>query len=64
MLALDESDPIYSQCLGIARMAIAGKLTDITNGANSYERTGTGAKWTVGLAPVKVIGHHSFYHVA
>lgn len=61
MLAVPDTDPIFAQCLSIARMAIAGTLTDITGGADSYERTGIGASWAVGLTPVRVIGHHSFY---
>jgi spore germination cell wall hydrolase CwlJ-like protein len=48
-------------CLKIAELTVNGTLPDITNGADSYEVTGTGAYWSYGLNPVTVIGKHSFY---
>ena len=49
------------QCLEIAQLALAGTLADNTNGADSYEVTGTGAYWAKGLTPCAIIGKHSFY---
>lgn len=62
LMDLDQTtDLIFAQCLSIARSAIAGNLADNTNGADSYEVTGTGAYWSKGLTPVAVIGRQSFY---
>lgn len=61
IVAATDADAIYQQCLTIANLAIDGKLDDITNGADSYLRTGTDAPWSRTLTPVAVIGHHSFY---
>lgn len=60
-MAVTETDPIYAECLSIARDAFADDLSDVTNGADSYIVTGTNAKWAVELTPVAVIGKHSFY---
>lgn len=48
-------------CLNIADQILAGTLPDNTNGADSYEVTGTRAYWAKGLEPSKVIGSQSFY---
>lgn len=55
------TDPIYAQCVNIAKLAIGGQLPDIVCGADSYEVTGTNAVWGRTLHPVAVIGSHSFY---
>lgn len=57
------NDPVYQQCMDIANMGLSNNLPDLTNGADSYEVIGLNAKWTSGLTPCAVIGHHSFYKV-
>ena len=57
----EETTATYNQCAGIAGLAIAGELPDLTNGADSYEVTYSGAYWAAGLTPSAVIGKHSFY---
>jgi hypothetical protein len=49
------------QCLEISSLALSGTLTDVTEGADSYEVSGTNAYWSDGLTPVVTIGAHDFY---
>lgn len=64
LLAVDETDPTFRLAVAIATTAAAGKLVDLTNGADSYYAN------TVPVAPswaappaVKTAddGWHSFY---
>lgn len=61
ILALAADDVALEQCRDIAQLALAGNLPDLTNGADSYEVTGSGAYWAVDLDPCATIGKHSFY---
>lgn len=61
LLAVTQDDPVFRQCLGIATLALSGNISDVTNLADSYEATGTGAYWAKGLTPCAVIGRHSFF---
>lgn len=61
IMAANQGDPVYAQCLQLAKLAIGGQLDDITNGADSYRVIGTPAKWAEGLLPVAVIGKHEFF---
>lgn len=49
------------QCLAIAKLALDGALSDITNEADSYEVHGTQAYWSNRLTPVATIGDQDFY---
>jgi cell wall hydrolase len=55
------NDPAYAQCLEIAQDALAERLPDNTEGADSYLVTGTQVDWIKGLTPTVVIGKHSFF---
>ena len=53
--------PFDPECMEIAKLAMAGKLPDISGGADSYVVRGTKAYWTRNLNPVASIGAHDFY---
>ena len=55
---MKETNP---QCLLIAQLAMAGSLSDLTAGADSYIVRDTPCYWAKGLMPVASIGVHDFY---
>lgn len=61
--AVDQTDPIFSQCLSIAAQAANGELEDNTGGATSYydRRMPTPPQWAEGREPCASIGHHLFF---
>lgn len=65
LLALDFANPmpILAQCLAVACRAIAGELPDTVGGATFYKTNVLPwpAEWGHAVAPVKVVGHQSFY---
>lgn len=61
IMAVTESNPVYIECLGIARLAMTGDLTDVTHGADSYLVRGIVKDWNKNLTPVASIGAHDFY---
>lgn len=61
---LTTADAYFRQAQAVAADALAGKLVDNTNGANSYANLALcSPAWAQGLAPCAVIGHHHFYHL-
>lgn len=58
-----DADPIFAQCLKIAKNAVNGLLTDQTNGATSYfdRRMAEAPEWALGMEPCAIIGHHLMY---
>jgi len=60
---VDDSDPVFSECLHIATDAISGALTDSTNGATHYyDRRSPIPDWAEGKEPCAAIGHHLFFN--
>ncbi len=64
ILAMSRAEPVFQQALGLARLAVAGTLRDITNGADSYyAETIPAPNWV--SAPETVftvqIGAHRYY---
>lgn len=56
------ADPSYANALAIAGMAVAGKLLDITDGADSYYELGTPAPtWTAKAVQLSDIADQRFY---
>lgn len=49
------------ECLVMAELALEGKLSDLTGGADSYIVRGTPCYWAKNLTPVASIGAHDFY---
>ena len=63
LLAVTQGDQQYRTALKLAGGVISGTLSDITNGATSYQVRGTNAWWSKGQTPVASIGVHDFYRV-
>lgn len=64
MLAVTAEDPVFAECLEIARQAIAGELPDRTNGATHYINARLASpKWARGETSTAVIDHHTFYRL-
>ncbi len=61
LLAADEDDPWFVAAEGVASMALAGNMPDITNGATHYHAVGATPGWAYREKPVAVIGRHIFY---
>lgn len=63
IIAVDDSDPVFVECIEIATLAMQGKLEDITDGATHYHTLRVSPYWTSGDG-VKVtaqLGDHIFY---
>ena len=52
---------ISPECLVLAEQALAGSLSDLALGADSYIVRGTPCYWAKGLTPVVSHGAHDFY---
>lgn len=62
MLAVNPKDPDYQIALGLAGLAIAGILPDLTNGATSYfDNSIPAPKWAVDKTPCFIIYPMQFY---
>lgn len=61
--AVDESDLYFSTARRIAQRAIAGTLTDPTEGATHYHAAGITPPWARSERPCAVIGAHVFYQL-
>jgi len=61
LLAADEDDPWFVAAEAVAKLALDGNLTDITNGATHYHAAGATPGWAYREKPVAVIGRHIFY---
>ena len=62
LLAVDESDPVFVECLQIADEAISGVLRDKSNGATHYHTKHVRPAWAAGKAPCYAVGAHLFYN--
>lgn len=65
LLSVTAADPAFRDALAIADDALAGRLRDITNGADHYLVTAIQDRtaWAKGKTPVAVIGGHSFFRL-
>lgn len=56
----------YSECLEIAKLAVAGELEDVTNGADSYLNPDVAKPqpWSIPENLTWEHGHHRFYRTA
>lgn len=67
--AATEADPVFAECLEIARAAVAGELPDRTNGATHYAnmpllvKLGAAPNWATWSRLVAHHGRHSFFRV-
>lgn len=64
MLAVSDSDSNFSLAKNLARLAYAGTLPDITNGATNYLALGSlqnVPSWVAKMEQVASIGKHTFY---
>lgn len=61
--ALDGEDPVYRDCLRLARRAVNGQLSDPTDGATHYHALGVNPFWARGQKPTARIGNHLFYRL-
>lgn len=59
--AVDESDLYFASALRVARRAVAGTLSDSTNGATHYHADYITPYWAKGEKPCARIGRHVFY---
>ena len=60
--AVDADDPQFADALRVAKLAIAGDLFDITEGADHYHATSIDPpSWVKGAKPSATIGDHVFY---
>ncbi len=64
MLLLTPSDRSFRQALDIARKAVTGELTDVTNGADHYRTAYVNPRWSRGKKPTKIIKSHLFFKLA
>ncbi len=64
LLKVTVSDPIFAECLEIAKTAVDGKLVDSTNGAKHYYayKAIPIPSWAIGKTPSATIGNHRFYN--
>lgn len=64
LVSVTGADPAFVTALAVAEQAVAGKLVDPTNGADSYYAAGTPEPaWAEGREPCAVIGRHKFYRL-
>jgi len=63
LLSADENDPYFAVAEGIAALAVAGNLDDITHGATHYHAVGATPGWAYREKPVAVVGRHIFYRL-
>lgn len=56
-----DANSAIKQCFEIARLAVAGKLPDITNGATYYHTTAVAPSWSRGKQPDLQIATHVFF---
>jgi len=63
LLSADENDPYFAVAEGIAALAVAGKLDDVTQGATHYHAAGATPGWAYREKPVAVVGRHIFYRL-
>ena len=63
VLAADENDAHFALAEGIAALALAGKLPDVTCGATHYHAAGATPEWAHREKPAAVIGRHIFYRL-
>lgn len=53
---------VFQTCLRVARRAVAGTLTDPTEGSTHYHAKSASPPWARGRAPAAEIGNHLFYN--
>ena len=63
LLAVEEIDLNFASCMRIARRAVYGQLSDLTNGATHYHLDDDMPYWAENKMPTARIGHHIFYRL-
>lgn len=63
LLAVTQADRAFALALEIADEALAGRLRDVTSGADHYHTAGVAPAWSAGKSPVAVIGCHRFFRL-
>lgn len=61
MINVPASDPVFQNCLTIAKGVIDGSIPDNTGGSTYYHTKSVSPAWSQGIAPVAVVGSHEFY---
>lgn len=59
---VDESDPVFAECVAIAENAVQGLLADSVIGADHYHTAGVSPGWSHGKTPCITIGNHLFFN--
>lgn len=62
LLKVTMNDPIFAECMKIAKTAVDTLLTDVTKGATHYHANSITAVWAIGKKPCARIGSHLFYN--
>jgi N-acetylmuramoyl-L-alanine amidase len=63
LLDVTQKDLHFATALRIARRAVAGALTDITNNATHYHEKSISPSWSKGETPVFTLNNHIFYRL-
>jgi len=62
MVNVGPSDPIFAQCMDLARQYIDGQIADPTGGATYYFNPGKVLPtWAANMTLTATIGNHTFY---
>lgn len=61
VLAVDDGDEIFVECVAIARSAVDGRLADVTGGATNYHARYVSPEWASALTKTAEIGGHLFF---
>jgi N-acetylmuramoyl-L-alanine amidase len=65
ILAVTVAEPVFAEAKDIARLAIAGQISDPTNGSTHYINPKEASPdWARGQTPTAVIGRHTFFRLA
>lgn len=60
--SITTADPVFAQCMAVAKDGADGILEDNIEGATHYKVVGSYAKWAQGKEPCIVIGRHEFFN--
>lgn len=60
-LRVSDTDAAFRQCLNIAKLAVDGRLADITGNADHYHAVGVNPSWAKTYRFTVQIGNHKFY---
>jgi N-acetylmuramoyl-L-alanine amidase len=59
---VDKSDAAFAECWAVAELAVDGRLTDPTDGADHYHTVNVSPSWSLGRTPCRTIDRHHFFN--